>query len=511
MVLIWTVNVGLYKIDSYNSETNGLRDQGAAEGHEEDDKSSTPGGGLAKSIDEDTDWVRAAGEPPDLATVRGGQREGMQNRRTWRSQQSRGRTGDRPATECAKRNGTRGSEIKREKQHFVLEAHVEQRRTRRGKPRGTSRGRAGRPATALKPQSAHDRWLQRESVSGVDDEYDPGLQFPQSISDRTLRLRALRSSPSPGSSPFPQSPEAGKTEQGTVPDSGPAHGQSGRLVRDENRTRRSSRPSPRLRLSIDQCPNLLRLPQLSSRFLQYLTIKDSNEGLLSRLDLSLFESLIYLSISGFPWMEQLPLGNHSTLMMLEIAKFPRLRNLPFDRLKRLVTLKISDCHEAASLLTGLESLTGLRTLTIKDCPGLTAVPVRCLSNVPSLDVINCGQLRFMEVGMQYLTGLKHLNIWDCKELRTLPHGLQNLPELTFLSIYDCESLESLPEWIGSLKTLGVLHMYNCPRVACLPAGLQRLTRLEILLVGRCPQLLNRCARGSGEDWYKIAHIPKIEQ
>jgi len=42
-----------------------------------------------------------------------------------------------------------------------------------------------------------------------------------------------------------------------------------------------------------------------------------------------------------------------------------------------------------------------------------------------------------------------------------------------------------------------------------PDSIRHLTSLEFLKIRGCPTLKERCKKGTGEDWDKIAHIPKL--
>jgi hypothetical protein len=61
-----------------------------------------------------------------------------------------------------------------------------------------------------------------------------------------------------------------------------------------------------------------------------------------------------------------------------------------------------------------------------------------------------------------------------------------------------------------LPKLQMLEISHCLSLASLPEGIGRLTSLQRLKIEDCPILLQRCKRGTGEDWAKIAHIPELD-
>ena len=71
-------------------------------------------------------------------------------------------------------------------------------------------------------------------------------------------------------------------------------------------------------------------------------------------------------------------------------------------------------------------------------------------------------------------------------------------------------LTTFPEWITNQRLLQTLDLYDCNNLKSLPEGFQHLTALRHLEITGChPELYRRCQKNSGEDWYKIAHIPEL--
>ncbi|GAU47693.1 hypothetical protein TSUD_245840 [Trifolium subterraneum] len=108
-----------------------------------------------------------------------------------------------------------------------------------------------------------------------------------------------------------------------------------------------------------------------------------------------------------------------------------------------------------------------------------------------------------------LTCLQTLKISNFPKLKELPNEPFNLA-LEHLSIFGCHEFDSLPEQIWeSLQSLRFLEIIFCKGLRCLPEGIRHLTSLETLTIEGCPTLVERCKERTGEDWDKIAHIPKL--
>ncbi|KAK2639512.1 hypothetical protein Ddye_027307 [Dipteronia dyeriana] len=117
----------------------------------------------------------------------------------------------------------------------------------------------------------------------------------------------------------------------------------------------------------------------------------------------------------------------------------------------------------------------------------------------------------MELGLHNLTSLKSLSIsgqLDGESLQeedmriTLPRSLTHLsieyfPNLKYLSFKDFEHLPSLE----------FLWIRNCPELASLPSLPPPLLLLHIW---GCPLLKDACKRDKGNEWSKIADIPRVD-
>ncbi|KAK2977173.1 hypothetical protein RJ640_000424 [Escallonia rubra] len=289
-------------------------------------------------------------------------------------------------------------------------------------------------------------------------------------------------------------------------------------------------------LAIKACPKLKTAP---SHFqgIKKLSISGIGNSLALRMMNNRLDTLISLEISSVKGdefqivLEELLQSNRS-LRKLKIVSCDDLSYLPdnLGGLTCLETLVIEGCDKLTTLNTGLEFCTSLEDLSIRDCPALVSVPdLRCLTRLEALKIggfskgvyyfprsystsgadaatVDDGDIQHLLVST-----LKHLELDVWPKLKSLPEQLQHLSALKSLHIIQCDVLEALPEWLGNLSSLEDLHLLYCRKLKSWPSveAMRRLTNLRELHITWCPELKKICMKGSGPDWYKIAHISTI--
>ncbi|XP_057999882.1 disease resistance protein RGA2-like [Hevea brasiliensis] len=186
----------------------------------------------------------------------------------------------------------------------------------------------------------------------------------------------------------------------------------------------------------------------------------------------------------------------------------------------LLTVKavLLDAEEKCLAKNGLGCLTSLRFLCIGGCENLDYLfeDMRGLKHLRTLIIIRCESLISLPQSMKYFTALETLIIGDCKNLNlTMEEGKadQDLARFSLkrLILKRLPELVEFPEWLlrGSTNTLQLLKLEMCRNLKELPACLQNIVSLQQIVIEDCDELSERCERGKGEDWSKIAHIPKI--
>ncbi|XP_059284887.1 disease resistance protein RGA2-like [Lycium ferocissimum] len=278
---------------------------------------------------------------------------------------------------------------------------------------------------------------------------------------------------------------------------------------------------------IEDCP-LLTFPRLLSlRILRIMTCSNTTLASISNLC-----GLTSLTIDNNKELTSLPeemLTNLTNLEILSIRTFTKLEVLPnsLASLTALKSLLIGYCNQLESLPDqGLQGLTSVRKLSINRSDRLKYLSkgFRHLASLEELEIFGCPELVSFPDEFKHLNSLHRVHLDGLSMFHTgedtvihpkelilwqLPEALRHVHNLQSLSVRRFQSLTLLPEWLGELTSLKELNILQCDNLASLPESMERMNLQSLNILG-CAILEKRCEPGQGEDWYKIAHIPKVK-
>jgi len=187
----------------------------------------------------------------------------------------------------------------------------------------------------------------------------------------------------------------------------------------------------------------------------------------------------------------------SLRFLVLITKQKRFPEGGIGCLECLQTLFIVRCENLENLCEDMQGLKSLRKLVIIDSDNLISLPrsIKCLTTLEELFVNNCEKLDLMTIKEEKEEKIQSLSL----SLRIVIFA--NLPATL-----------ALPEQLlqGSTESLQTFIIRYCPNIREMPDCIDNLKKLQNLEIRDCSSLSKRCRRGTGEDWPKIAHIPKIK-
>ena len=181
------------------------------------------------------------------------------------------------------------------------------------------------------------------------------------------------------------------------------------------------------------------------------------------------------------------------LKMLKIKHCPKLKTFPSLPLS-IRQLELFECSEKI-FERPLENLPHLSHLSITEFRWWSfdqgMVLLQNLSALQDLVIVGCPMLVSLPEGMQSLTSLKSLTIRTCYGLKSLNKCLKLLTNLHVLKIIECPKLQLLPDDFQNLVSLQDLHLQRFRKLESVPVVPSSTLKIHNIPVLR---LLDKFAR-----------------
>ncbi|XP_056165101.1 putative disease resistance protein RGA4 isoform X1 [Syzygium oleosum] len=226
------------------------------------------------------------------------------------------------------------------------------------------------------------------------------------------------------------------------------------------------------------------------------------------------QSLLHLLLNRCSKLDDLPKNMKRLVSLRHICvttKQKSLQECGIQYLENLQYLGLVGCQNLQVLFEGTCQLTRLRELEIEDCGRPISLPFVELIALEYLNIGNCKLILTKGNNSIFFPNLRTLAISMFEQVMELLQCFNKSScALESFSVYDCPSFITVPEWLSNHTRLRIIRLIQCPNLSSMPQEIKSLIALKELRVEHCGELSERCQPTTGEDWPKIAHIPRIQ-
>ncbi|XP_050236343.1 TMV resistance protein N-like [Mercurialis annua] len=174
-----------------------------------------------------------------------------------------------------------------------------------------------------------------------------------------------------------------------------------------------------------------------------------------------FKELQFIDLSHSQELTETPdftgVPNLETLILEGCTSLSKVHS-SIGSLKKLVLLNLKGCNCLRSLPISIE-WESLNTLVLSGCSKLEKFP-EIVGNMGRLSKLGLEGTAIANLphSFENLTGLLSLSLRNCKNLERLPDNINSLKYLKNLDLFGCSKLKNLPESLGYLKCLEKLDV-----------------------------------------------------
>ncbi|RXH98081.1 hypothetical protein DVH24_010406 [Malus domestica] len=231
-------------------------------------------------------------------------------------------------------------------------------------------------------------------------------------------------------------------------------------------------------IGLESCTSIRALCVHDFQQLRQYSADGLDISLIEELTIYKFPKLICISNHGLTTLRKLVLIA-SCVPELSIDNNTTLEELYLQDCTSIGSLCIYNCERLSHFLVdGLETLTILEELTIRNCPSLTLVPIApCLRE---LVIEGCEKLSSLRSGSKHCNSLERVKISGSPNLISIPIA----PCLRELVIDGCEKLSSLSSGSKHCNSLERVKISGSPNLISIPIA----PRLRELVIEGCEKL-----------------------